>query len=325
MKFTTSQEFLNAAPETVINHLESVKRVTIRVNPHSLVLKTGTGKDAQKIYLMVTNGRTTHYEIRKTFLLKLLKWYSFPNYVLNKLSTETIISIGNDFFLNIKSGDVFIKFENDEALTITSNRYADVPDLEILKICSGLGFDRVTRNDFFMSINSKINYKVQAIPGDDCGFGYNLYNSETGFGALKISHYILRYICANGAMVALKDDKSKPLVHYDITKGQVIEYINSSIQVLKNTRDKITAKLKLLPKMEDKEMLETVKRRLSVLLGIQTSQKLLDEYTYMSNSSSSDFDGSQYSLFNFITSKAKTFDIFKRTMMEDLAGSIFLS
>lgn len=325
MKLAKPIEFIKAKPEDVIKHLETVKRETVKVAPSSLRLKTGTGNDAEKVYLMISNGKATLHEVREAFIMKLLKWYSFPLHVIPRLSTETIVSVGNDFLLNIKSSYVSIKLENDEALTIMSNRYTDIPDIEILEKCDKMGFKEVSRNDFFMSINSKEVFKTEAVPGDDCGFGYNVFNSETGFGALKISHFILRYICSNGAMVGINNDDFKPLVHYNISREEVFRYIDNSIKELSIKRTEVISKLKSLHSQEDKDKLETVKRKLSGLIGYRNSQKLIEEYTLRSQSIDDDFDGSQYSLFNYLTSKAKTYDIYRRTQLEQIVGDIFLS
>lgn len=326
MKFAEQKEFKLAKPEDVIKHLKSVKRDTFKTDPLSLRLKTGTGADAEKVFLMVSNGYTKFYDVRKSFLMKLLKWYNFPAHILPRLSTETVVSAANDFLLNIKSGEVFIKLENEEALTITSNRYTDIPDLDIIELCKHLGFDKVSRNDFFMSIYSKEIVKTEPIPGDTCGFGYNIFNSETGFGALQISHYILRYICSNGATVGINDEGWKPLIHYNISHEDVLNYINTSIQQLQARRYIIVNKLKTLKEQEvKKNNLETIKRKLSGLLGYQVSHKLIEEFDLRTKHDENDFDGSQYSLFNFLTYKAQSFDIYRRTQLEQLAGNIFLS
>lgn len=325
MKLAKPIEFKNEKPEKVIEHLKSVKRETIKANPLSLCLKTGTGTDAEKIFLMVSNGNTKYYEVRESFLMKLLKWYSFPTHVIPRLSTETIVSAANDFLLNIKSGEVFVKLENNEAITITSNRYTDIPDLEILELCKSLGIKKVSRNDFFMSLYSEEKLKIQPYPGDDCGFGFNIFNSETGFGALRISHYILRYVCSNGATVGIKKGEWKPLIHYNISKKDALEYIISSLKEIENTQENVSQKLMTLKNQDSTDSIETVKRKVAGILGYQESLRLINEYNNNTESLLTDFDGTQYSLFNFITSKAQGYDIFRRTQLEHLAGNIFLS
>ena len=41
--------------------------------------------------------------------------------------------------------------------------------------------------------------EVAPIVNDFCGFGFDIVNSETGFASLAFNHFILRYVCTNGA------------------------------------------------------------------------------------------------------------------------------
>jgi len=61
--------------------------------------------------------------------------------------------------------------------------------------------------------------------GDVCGFGYNVVNSETGFRALAISHYILRYVCSNGAVVPVRGMKKRN--HYGHAQGELFSLFDS--------------------------------------------------------------------------------------------------
>lgn len=325
MKFAEQKTFIREKPDKVISYLKNVQREVIKVKPYNLRLVTGKGSDSEKVLLMVVNGEEKFFEVRESFLHKLMKWYSFPLYILDRLSTETILSAANDFLLNIKSDDVFVKLENGQALTITSGRYADLPDLEILNLCSELGIDIVSRNDFFMSIYSSQKYNFEPVKGDLCGFGVNIFNSETGFGALKISHYILRYVCRNGATASTGLYESKPLVHSNISREFVLDYINKSLEEINNSRSLLFSRLSGLKSMESEKILVSVKRKLTGVVGYQESDKLIKEYNRKTKQYSKEFDGSQYSLFNFITLKAKNYNEYKRTTLENLAGNIFLS
>jgi hypothetical protein len=60
-----------------------------------------------------------------------------------------------------------------------------------------------------MSITTEEKIKTEPVKGDECGMGLNIVNSETGFRALTVSHYILRYICSNGAVARISDDDDK--------------------------------------------------------------------------------------------------------------------
>jgi len=326
MKFKNQIEFTAENPETVIKHLQGVQRKTITADPSSLLLKAGNGNESEEILLAVSNGSVRHYPVRESFLRKLLKWYSFPVHLLNRLSTETIVSTANDFLLNIRSGNVFVKLENDEALTITSGRYVDFPDLEILQMSGQFGIKEVTRNDFFMSINSEIKIKKPPVPGDDCGFGFNIFNSETGFASLRASHYILRYVCSNGAMARFSEGEKehKSLVHYNLSRDTIEKYLRKTLMGIEKTRDEVFSKLSNLTECESTDVLDKSRKGISGILGYAKAAELMREYVNNTEYQFKDFDGSQYALFNFITSKAKDFDIYKRTQMEHLAGNLFL-
>ena len=324
MKFPEETIFVKTDPKLVIKHLKSVERRIIKTSPATLCLKTGTGNKSENLYLHRNNGVSERYRVRRTFLYKLLKWYSFPVHLLPRLSTETIVSAANDFLLNIYSPYVIVKLENDEALTITSEKYTDIPDLDILEMCSDAGISEVSRDDFCMRIYSEEECRVAPVPGDDCGFGFNLFNSETGFMALKISHYILRYICSNGAVAAVNRG-NRTLIHYNLNRNEVFDYIKSSIKKIGESREQIINKLKLLNQSRaDKKTIDAAGRRLSGMLGYQETHKLMKVYEENTISKFEGFDSTKYALFNFITSSAKGYDIHIRARMEEIAGDLFL-
>ena len=324
MKFPDKIEFVREKPEKVIDHLRGVKRDIIKVNPASLCITAGSGTDAEKLFLAVSDGYKRLYPIRETFILKLLKWFNFPITQLHRYSTGTIISVANDFLLNINANEVFVKLENDEALTIVSDRFTDITDLEILEMCMDKKINSVNRNDFFMSINSTEIQKIKPFPGDDCGIGFNMTNSETGFHSLQMSHYILRYICSNGAMVKINQNDKTRLIHYDYSREYVFEYINDCLKEIDEKKNNITERLRLLKEFAADVKIEESRRKLGGILGYNEANKLIKEYQSKLKLDIVDYDGTAYSLFNFITHKAKSYDIMKRNRLEQLAGDIFL-
>lgn len=325
MKYPEETIFVRTEPTMVIKHLESVKRRIIKTSPSSLCLKTGTGNDSEFLYLHRNNGIHESYPVRRSFLHKLLKWYNLPTRLISRLSSETIVSAANDFLLNMNSSNVFIKLENDEALTITSLKYTDIPDLELLKICSISGISEVSRDDFCMRIYSEQEFETEPIPGDKCGFGYNLFNSETGFMGLKILHYILRYICSNGAIASFKGDDTKSLYHYNLDKDYAYQYIQNSLKKISETREQLIEKLRSLKvSYTSEKVLKLVLRRLSGVIGSAQAQSLMKSYKMNTASNLEEFDSTKYALFNFITSSAKTYDIHKRAQLEQVAGDLFL-
>lgn len=325
MKFAEETKFIREEPEVVIKHLKSVERKIIKTSPLNLRLVTGKESGAEKVILVVSNGDAKYYNVRESFLIKLLRWYNFPVHMMSRLSTETILSAANDFLLNIKSNTVHIKLENDEALTITGNQYSDLTDLDILQMCKGLGIEKISRNDFFMNLNSVKKYKIQPVPGDDCGIGFNIFNSETGFGALRVSHFILRYVCSNGATRQINKGEWKRLSHRNISRENALDYIKTSIKKIETSNAELALNLIYLSMLDSDKIIVTVKNRLSGFLGIKETEKLIDEFKTNTERGLKAFDGTQYSLFNFITAKAKDYDIHKRILLEDLAGNIFLS
>jgi len=52
--------------------------------------------------LQMTSGKVGEYPLRQSFLLKLLKWYSFPASAVVRLSGETVAAVMNDFYLTIR-------------------------------------------------------------------------------------------------------------------------------------------------------------------------------------------------------------------------------
>jgi len=142
--------------------------------------------------------------------------------------------------------------------------------------------------------------------------------------ALKISHYILRYICTNGAISGIYGD-NKSLIHYNLNKDIAYEYIKESVKIIEKTRDNVIDKLKVLNKTgADKKIRESALRRLSGVLGFKEAQKLMNIYEESTENNLDGFDSTEYSLFNFITSSAKEYDIYKRTNLEQVAGDLFL-
>jgi hypothetical protein len=325
MKFAEGKEFIRVKPEVVIRHLESVKRERIAVNPMNLRLVTGKGSDSEKVILIVSKGYSKYYEVRKSFLIKLLRWYNFPVHIMDRLSTETVLSAANDFLLNIKSNTVHVKLENEEALTITGSSYTDLTDLDVLYLCNESGAENVSRNDFFLNLNSRKKYNFEPVPGDDCGFGFNIFNSETGYSSLKVSHFILRYICSNGATRAVKNGERIRLSHRNLRRSDALDYINKSVEEIEASKAELELKLCNLTMLDSDIIMETVNNKLTGVIGKKETENLTEEFRLNTERGLKDFDGTQYSLFNFITAKAKDYDIYKRTLLEDLAGNIFLS
>lgn len=301
-------EFSNANPEVVIDFLESRKIEKIETSPSNLKI-VGEGNS---LHLRIMNGTVKEFPIRRAFLYKLLRWYKFPLSLIYNLSVETISSICNDFLINIKSDSVFVKIENGQALTILSKNYNELTDLEILKNLSNIGISRISRNDFFMSVNTKEKYKIKPYPGDDFGIALNITNSETGFRALTVQQFLYRYTCSNGAYTSLSDDNDNVRYHYGNYDLQ--NFLSDKVNKIKETRNSIFEKLsKLNSNPVDEDKLKNVEKGIATVLGSDKAKKFLADFSP---------NKTMYDLFNYITERAKGFDLSKRYFLESFAGSL---
>lgn len=303
-------KFIDSDPREVKGHLELINQSRLDVNPSSLKLVS----DGNSLVLQVMNGKVRQFPIRKTFLYKLLNWYRFPLAQLHKLSAESVASICNDYLMNIKRQYVTVKFEKDEALTLLSPDYNEITDLEIIRACENLGLHKISRNDFFLSINTEIKLKTKPVPDDQCGVGLNIVNSETGFRALTVSHYILRYTCSNGAFARISDDDDDKRCHYG--KDDLKAFLNDKVERASKERGTIIEKLQALNQNKINKTKEYYIRKIEHVLGRR------EAFDFFENLEE---NVTQYDLFNFITSNAKRFDLSKRYFLESFAGSLIFN
>jgi hypothetical protein len=98
MNFSEGKEFNQVSPDTLINFLKNLDRITHSVTPEHITLSV---KD-EKIILQVRNTVNEEYPVRKSFINKLLNWYRMPKELIPRLSINSLVSVGNDFIRNIK-------------------------------------------------------------------------------------------------------------------------------------------------------------------------------------------------------------------------------
>lgn len=304
-------EFINANPDEVIDYLESLERSKLQVNPSNLKVYL----DGKTMMLSVMNKNIKDYPIRKSFFYKLLKWYSFPMNQLYRLSNETVISICNDYLMNINREYVNVTLEKGEALTITSPDYNEITDLEVIKKCTDLGVRTVSRNDFMLRITTEEKFKFEAVPGDDCGIGINVINSETGFRTLSIAHFVMRYVCSNGAIVRIVNDANER-VHYGHEEYKLQEFLDDQVGLALLSQKQVADSIKDLSKEPATDFINNVNKRIESYLGKNDSKNFFDEINE---------DSTLYDLFNVVTNKAKNYDLGKRVLLENLAGDLILN
>jgi len=308
---TEGIEFNNARPEEVIDYLQDLDRVKLALSPANLKIKL----DNKQLMLRVMDKAVRDYPIRKSFLYKLLKWYSFPMNQLYRLSNETVISICNDYLMNINRKYVDVTLEKGEALTITSPDYNEITDLEVIQKCTYLGVRTVSRNDFMLRITTEEKFKFEAVKGDKCGIGLNVINSETGFRTLSVAHFVMRYTCSNGAIVRIVND-ANDRVHYGHKEYELQAFLAEQIELALLSRQQVADSIKYLPNEPAAEFINSVYKRIESYLGKNESKNFFDELNEKST---------LYDLFNLVTNKAKNYDLGKRVLLENLAGDLILN
>jgi len=311
MRLTEGKVFMGASPKQVIEHLKGLERYKITTSPEKLYI----APEKDRLFLSVSNGTTKEFPIRKSFFFKLLKWFNLPHSQMKYLGIETFADIMNDYLLSIKSKTVNVKIEDGEALTITSNRYTDLDDLYILQNLGDLKIESVTRNDFFMRLYTEVRNKEAILPGDDFGFGFNILNSETGFGALSIYNYLYRYICSNGAVIKIGDESSR--IHYGLKPRDLQEFVDDNIIKAKINQEKIKERIQLVNKQKlIDEQIKALQKRITYTIGKTESEVILggaSEGTTM------------YDVINNLTDIAKYYSPDMRLKMEELAGELIMN
>jgi hypothetical protein len=308
MSFSEGHTFDQAEPAEVLDYLRSRKLYTYILPPEQLHVRT----DGSGFLLQVINGGVKEYPVRRALVMKLLKWFSMPPSQLFHLGMETLASVLNDYLCSIRSGNVTVKIENGEALSITSSRYSEILDVDVFDAVKRLDIHSVSRNDFFTRLYSKVTSEVEPVVGDVCGFGYNVLNSETGFRVLSLQHFVLRYVCSNGA-IGRSDVAGDSRVHYGIGKGGLKQFLAAEVE--RRVKDEPRLQEMLCKSVQRSALasVDLVTRRLTTAVGRKHVTEVL--------STLSD-NPSRYELANVVSALARKLDINKRLQLEHLAGDL---
>ncbi len=267
--------------------------------------------DGREHFLRISNGKTGEYPVRGSFLFKLLKWYAFPSRQIDRLSIDTVTSVLNDYLLAIPGGDVNVTVEDGEALSLTSRRYNELSDTEVLDCAERVGVASVSRNDYFMRVYSDTAYEVQPVPGDVCGIGYNVFNSETGFRSLSVRLFIRRYVCSNGAVVGMASGGER--VHYGHPDMELRKFLEEQMRSGEEAMEDVGRLLVESAHRASGPMVEQVSARLRAIIGKKRTDGLLDEIGE---------DPTAYDLANSITSLAQGLDLRRRLQAEAIGGEL---
>ncbi|MGA9115144.1 MAG: hypothetical protein WB626_00025 [Bacteroidota bacterium] len=301
------REFDLQDPAPLLGFLRGRSLLRIPCTPDRLLIRN----DGQKLYVRTAEGATREFPIRRSFLLKILRWHSFPLPQLERLTIDTVTGLLNDYILSIR-GPVTLTVEDGEALTLTGERYRRIGDEEVLAFCEPLGIARIWRNDFALRVSLRSALLREVAPGDCCGFGVNVFNSETGFSALRVAHFILRLVCTNGAVVEIRAGGGKR-VHLGGGPGGLAVWLALRLNLARGEREKLVEALLAARASSGVEKARELRPTLRTLLGSARASRLL---------SALDGTASVYDLFNALTSEARAHGGALRLRLETLAGGL---
>ncbi len=303
--------FSMASPEEVIEALNSRTIRKLECRPECLRVEQENGE----LIVYHVNGTVAQFPMRRSFFYKLLRWYNFPVRQIGNMSSETVVSLLNDFILNMKSERVTLTIEDGEALTITGSSYAELPDLTVIEQCLPLHIYKISRDDFFIRIYSEVRHRFEPVPGDVCGFGMNVINSETGFRALTIEHYLHRFICSNGA-VAQVPGKKRKYYHLQSESEDLASALCSAVAEQREERRLLAARWISGIRCPSEAMLAWLKRELIRRIGSKPAAHFLKGVST---------EMSTLDLFNSLTTYAKEFNLQERYNIEAIAGDMLIS
>ena len=311
MKTAEGKIFDNQPAEEVIDFLKSNTYNYYTVSPRDLQLIN----DNSWLYLRINQKQPKTLKLRTSFLKKLLRWYNLPNDLAEKLTEDLFLKMLNELLNKIKSYEVSIKTENNEALTITSMLFTELKDLEVYELIKDLNVKSISRNDLMTRFYTEKKTVAAPVKGDFCGFGFDVVNSETGFSSLSFNHFILRYVCRNGATAPINIYDAKKN-HYDESRQSLSQFLNEQKNHSLKSREKLILAMKQSNDVASIKFKNSAITRLNYIIGSWKGNEYMKGF---------DWQKSKYELFNFVTHRAKDYEINQRYQLERLAGEIILN
>jgi len=311
MKTKEGKIFDREPTAEVIDHIRSNTNCSYTISPRSLELV----EDNNFLFLTLNEKNKIRVPIRTALLKKLLRWHKMPENLNEILADDLFLKVVNELLHKIKSWKVNVKIENNEALTITSQLFTEFKDLEVFDLIKNLNIKCISRNDYLTRFYTDKKEEAAPAVGDFCGFGFDVVNSETGFSYLSFNHFIFRYVCKNGATTPINIYHTKKY-HYSETNESLCNFLNAQLNNSDQSRKQLIHFLKKSNDLEAVRFKSNTITKLNYTLGGWQGNEFMKDFVWQK---------SQYDLFNFITHKAKNFDITKRYQLERLAGEIILN
>jgi len=300
--------FNNSPAKEVVDYFRSRELRKIEISPLALNVFNCN----RHMFVRVKTDKYEEYPVRTSFLQKMLRWHNLPVDLPSKISPETLMALLNESFHTIKSGNIFVNLEDGEAKTVVSNYFCDLNNLEILGAVANQKVEKISHDDYMTRFFTKEKFKMEPVVGDQCGFAYSIVNSETGFAKLSSEHFILRYVCTNGATASISQGKNK-YVHYNKDKDEMLSFLQKSFEEGEYGRNQLIEKIKKSSDAGAIDFQLDVYKLLKDVISVYDRTSFFSEF---------DWNSSKYDLFNYLTSKAKEFNITKRYSIEKAAGEL---
>ncbi|MBE2279844.1 MAG: DUF932 domain-containing protein, partial [Ignavibacteriaceae bacterium] len=264
--------------------------------------------------LQVQNGKLSEFPVRETFAKKLLSWYRVPTKLIYRFEPKTLELMFNDLISQIKSNPV-IKIENEEALTIVSERYRPLLNKDLIEMFDIDQTWHIRKNDYVFLLQFKKKFDYEPVKGDKCGFSLTIKNSETGFSAVTIFYHVFRYWCSNGAYHSSKNGAIS-IYHTDIYKSSISDIVAKILSGAEDDMEQINSMMAKYALYSPALILPSLKSNLKSVLSSS-------QIEYFTNKAKDVPHETVWDLYNSLTEKAKKLSLNQRVAVETLAGNLF--
>lgn len=314
--FATRSFSSSYKPDDYFSAVENKRVENLNVNPGLLktVLKDGN------LFLEIEKQKTDLLPVSKVFVKKLFRWFYTSTEILPALSPDSLLSVTNDLLTAIyKRGEKYplntvqLRIEDGVVLSILGSNYLTIEDREFYDHIKEFSVQKIVHDDHITRFISEIKIQKEAVVGDRMGYAMHFTNSQTGFGAMTRSIYILRYWCKNGAV-------SSRLLSNDFYyhNGGGLQGFMKSLESFSTDFGKWVSNFEIdLKESRRTNYDERVARRVKDIIS-----KVMTVYETKDLMKSLEKSETVWHVYDRLTTRAKTLHTYERFLLEEAAGSV---
>lgn len=302
-------------PDEFFEYRNKIQVQNIEVNPGKLkaVLKDG------QLYLEVESQKNDLFRIEEIFIKKLFRWFYTGTEMVPLLSAEAKLHVINNLLSTVymrgqKYPDNYVKLrvEDGSVYSILAKIYETVEDTEFYGSIRNFGITAVEYSPYITRFLSEIKLQTEAVPGDRMGYAFHFTNSQTGFGALSASVYVLRYWCSNGAVSSA--EKGQIFYH---GPGAFRKFSDSVQGFEEQFNDMVPEFDRGLVKARGIEFAEKLHPGVKLLIGpalsVYESKEMMKSLARCKN---------LWEVYDHLTTTAKNHEIYQKFLLQEAAGRI---